>query len=174
MESENSVGGKTEGAPNVPPNSCHINKTHSQGETKWKRGIDGKIQESKREPVIHMSEQTWVRSGNETARRRENRACTLLDKYTLTPLHVFVLERLLRNVWVHILISDYWSYTRTIWAKFKTFLKKKRQIWDYMGKIWSRRLKIIQFLSAMSSRGKKKILKRFDLLFFFPMFYLDS
>lgn len=88
MERGKSVGSKTEGDPRVSPNSCHINKTHSQAETKRNRGIDGKIQESESEPVIHMSEQTWVRSGNETARRRENRACTLLDKYTLTPLHV--------------------------------------------------------------------------------------
>ncbi len=52
-----------------------------------KREGSRKIQESEREPVIHTSEQTWVRSGNESARRRENRACTHLDKYTLTPLH---------------------------------------------------------------------------------------
>lgn len=88
MERGKSVGGKTEGDPRVSPNSCHVNKTHSQAETKRNRGIDGKIQESESEPVIHMSEQTWVRSGNETARCRENRACTLLDKYTLTPLHI--------------------------------------------------------------------------------------
>ncbi len=34
MERDNSVGGKTEGAPSVPPNACHIIKTHSQAETK--------------------------------------------------------------------------------------------------------------------------------------------
>lgn len=28
------MGGKNEGAPSVLPNSCNINKTHSQAETK--------------------------------------------------------------------------------------------------------------------------------------------